>query len=331
LLEQITEQLRVDAAVFLLLDDQRQQMDFAAGLGFRTRALRFTRLRPGEGLAGRAAMERKIIQQDLTSGPRSLGYAPAFGLEDFKSYFAAPLIAQGQVKGVLEVFHRSPLNPNEEWLNFLEALAGQAAIAIESTTLFEDLQRINIELYQAYDSTIEGWSHALDLRDQETEGHTQRVTKLTLALALAMGLEEHELVQIRRGSLLHDIGKMGVPDQILRKPGELTAEEWEIMRKHPTYAHELLSPIAYLRPALDIPYCHHEKWDGTGYPRGLLGEQIPLAARIFAVVDVYDALTSDRPYRKAWSIERTREHIRNQSGSHFDPRVVEIFLEMTGG
>jgi putative nucleotidyltransferase with HDIG domain len=220
------------------------------------------------------------------------------------------------------------LEPDEEWLNFLEALAGQAAIAIESTTLFENLRNANEELSQAYDSTIEGWSHALDLRDKETEGHTLRVTKMTLKLAKAMGLSEAELLHIRRGALLHDIGKMGVPDPILLKAGALTDEEWIVMRKHPTYAFELLSPIAYLRPALDIPYCHHEWWDGNGYPRRLKGEEIPFAARLFTVVDVWDALCSDRPYRKGWPPDKVVAHLRAEAGTHFDPQVVEAFLKV---
>jgi putative nucleotidyltransferase with HDIG domain len=169
---------------------------------------------------------------------------------------------------------------------------------------------------------------ALDLRDKETEGHTQRVTELTLKLARAAGMTEEELVHVRRGALLHDIGKMGVPDHILLKPGKLTDEEWVEMRKHPVFAYELLSPIAYLRPALDIPYCHHEKWDGTGYPRGLKGEQIPLAARLFAVADVWDALRSDRPYRQSWPKEKVIEHIKSLSGTHLDPKSVELFLSM---
>ena len=152
---------------------------------------------------------------------------------------------------------------------FWKRFAGQAAIAIDNAQLFENLQHSNAELVLAYDTTIEGWSHALDLRDKETEGHTQRVTEMTLRLAKAMGIDEAELVHIRRGALLHDIGKMGVPDNILLKPGELTEEEWGSCTQHPQLAYDLLSPIAYLRPALDIPYCHHEKWDGTGYPRGL--------------------------------------------------------------
>jgi putative nucleotidyltransferase with HDIG domain len=209
---------------------------------------------------------------------------------------------------------------------FLEILAGQIAIAVDNATLFKDLQRSNSELMLAYEATLEGWSAALDLRDRETEGHTQRVTLMTIELAEAMGIRPDDLIHIRRGALLHDIGKMGVPDHILLKPDKLNDEEWEHMRMHAVYAYNLLSNISYLRDALDIPYCHHEKWNGTGYPRGLKGEEIPLAARIFAVADVYDALTSDRPYRSGWSRERALDYIREQSGHYFDPKVVDAFL-----
>ena len=187
--------------------------------------------------------------------------------------------------------------------------------------------RFNLELARAYDSTLEGWARALDLRDNETEGHTHRVAQLTVRLAHAMGLRDADLVHIRRGALLHDMGKLAIPDSIMLKPSALTDEQAEIMRRHPDYAHELLSPIGYLRPALDIPYCHHEKWDGTGYPRGLKGEEIPLAARIFAVVDVWDALRSDRPYRAAWTEERAKAYIQEQADIHFDPKVVTAFLK----
>lgn len=190
-----------------------------------------------------------------------------------------------------------------------------------------DLQARNQDLQASYETTLEGWSHALDLRDKETEGHTLRVTELTLRIARAMGFSAEQLVHVRRGALLHDIGKMGVPDQILHKPGPLTEEEWRSMKRHPELAYELLSPIQYLAPALDIPHYHHEKWDGTGYPDGLKGEEIPLAARIFAVVDVYDALTSDRPYRASWSKEQALAYIRSEAGRHFDPAVVDIFLK----
>jgi len=230
--------------------------------------------------------------------------------------------------GVLEVFHRTALDPDIEWLSFMETLAGQVAIAINNATLYKNLQQSNVELSLAYDATIEGWSRALDLRDRETEGHTLRVTELTKQMAKEVGMGEKELVHIQRGALLHDIGKMGVPDRILLKPDMLTDEEWKIMHKHPIFAYEMLSPIGFLLPALDIPYCHHEKWDGTGYPRKLKGDEIPLVARIFAVVDVWDALTSNRPYRPAWTKEQALEHIQEQSGKHFDPHVVEVFLRL---
>jgi PAS domain S-box-containing protein len=329
LLEQVMTQLAVDAADILLLKAPTLTLEFAAGRGFRTTALQHTRLRVGEGYAGRAALERCTVRVgDIMKGGGAISRAAHLENESFIAYFGTPLIAKGEVKGVLEVFHRGPLDPDDEWLAFLETLAGQAAIAIDSLELFEGLQRSNLNLALAYDVTLEGWSKALDLRDKETEGHSGRVTELTLRVARAMGMGDEELAHVRRGALLHDVGKLGIPDSILLKPGALTEEEWAVMRKHPTYTWEWLSPIDYLRPALDIPYCHHEKWDGSGYPRGLKGKAIPLAARIFAIVDVWDALRSDRPYRPAWPEEKVLDHLRSQAGIHFDPQVVEVFLRV---
>jgi len=191
-----------------------------------------------------------------------------------------------------------------------------------------ELETAHSELLMAYDETIEGWSRAMDLRDKETEGHTRRVTVLTLELSRFFDIEKDDLVHIRRGALLHDIGKLGVPDSILLKPTPLNSEEWQIMRQHPQMAYDMLYQIRYLRPALDIPYCHHEKWDGTGYPRGLAGEKIPLTARIFSVIDVWDALTSDRPYRARWSQEASLQYLLEQSGVHFDPQVVTAFFKL---
>lgn len=193
-----------------------------------------------------------------------------------------------------------------------------------------NLQKAHTQLLDAYEATIVGWSHAMDLRDHETEGHSQRVMELTVKLAQSYGLDEEAIHHIKRGALLHDMGKIGIPDAILHKPDKLTEEEWKVMKTHPQLAHEMLYPIEYLRPALDIPYCHHEKWDGTGYPRQLKNTEIPLAARIFAVVDVWDAVTSDRPYRPAWNKDQALSYIREQSGKHFDPQVVETFLKFIG-
>ena len=327
---ELTSQVGVDAAAVLLLDSRTLMLEYAAGSGFRTKAVDKSRMRLGEGFAGRAAMEREIVS---IKDPGALNAASNHAFhhlpsESFVAYYGVPLIVKGQVKGVLELFQRTPLPARPEWLDFLKTLAHQAAIAIDNVELFDRLQRSNLDLGLAYDATIEGWSRAMDLRDRDTEGHTMRVAEITERLARALGLSEAEIVNVRRGALLHDIGKMGVPDTILHKPGKLTDEDWAIMRKHPQYAYEMLLPIAYLRSALDIPYCHHEKWDGTGYPRGLKGDQIPLPARIFAVVDVWDALTSDRPYRPAWPVDRALAYIREQAGRHFDPRIVETFFRL---
>jgi len=190
------------------------------------------------------------------------------------------------------------------------------------------LQEAHSQLLGAYEATIEGWSRAMDLRDRETEGHSQRVAGLTVQMAMAMGMNPQELVHVRRGALLHDMGKLGVHDSILLKPDKLTDEEWILMRQHPQLAYNMLHPIEYLHPALDIPYCHHEKWDGSGYPRGLKGDEIPLAARLFAIVDVWDALTSDRPYRGAWTNENALAYIKEQSGKHFEPQIVDLFFSV---
>jgi PAS domain S-box-containing protein len=322
---QTQEQLQVDAASVLLFNQDAQLLEFAAGRGFKSSTIRKSHLPLGEGHAGRAITERRVVQvPDLNEKPLQR----LMPEEGFVSYFGVPLIAKGKVKGVLEVFHRSFLQPYPEWLDFLETLAGQAAIAVDNASLLENLQQSNLDLAMAYDATIEGWSHALDLRDRETEGHTKRVTEMTIELAYAMNINSDQMTHIKRGGLLHDIGKMGVPDKILLKEGPLTAAEWKVMRQHPQLALEMLSPIAYLRQALDIPYCHHERWDGTGYPRGLKAEQIPLAARVFAVADVWDALTSNRPYRQSWSEEKTLQHIRARKGTHFDPQVVEVFVKI---
>jgi PAS domain S-box-containing protein/putative nucleotidyltransferase with HDIG domain len=328
LLTHIIVQAGVDAADILLFNPTSRTLEYVAGRGFNTKAIEHAHQPLGEGYAGRAALERSIVHiPDLAKEHDNFLRGILLAGEGFVSYYGVPLIAKGQVMGVLEVFQRIQLVHDNEWLDFLKALAAQAAIAIENVTLFDNLQRSNTELFQAYDATIEGWSRALELRDNETEGHTQRAADLTVKLARLFGLSDAELVQVRWGALLHDIGKMGIPDKILFKRGTLTEAEWVVMKKHTIFAHEMLSPIRYLRLALDIPCAHHEKWDGTGYPFGLKGEQIPLVARIFAVVDVWDALRSDRLYHASWSVEKVREHLRSLAGTHFDPHVVNVCLD----
>jgi GAF domain-containing protein len=327
ILDRVTTELGVDAADVLLFNPYTQLLEVAQSRGFLGR-VPAKRLHVGEGFAGRAVLERRSVTVvDLPAGADIWKNRRLDG-EGFRSHFCAPLIAKGMVKGVLELFNRQRLDPDPDWLEFFEALAGQAAIAIDSAEMFERLNRANAELLAAYDQTLDGWVRALDLRDHETEGHTERVTEMSVVLAQAMDTTGEELVNVQRGARLHDIGKMAVPDGILLKPGQLSDDEREVMARHPVFAKEMLSGIPFLRPALDIPYCHHEHWDGSGYPRHLRGEEIPTAARIFTIIDVWDALSYDRPYRKAWPRQQVIDYVRDQSGSLFDPRMVEAFLDV---
>jgi len=330
LLDQVVAQLEVDAADVFMNDPQTQMLEFANGRGFnKQNNFEQMQLNIGEGLAGRVARERSLVSIPyLPLQKQLLVRSSLVEDEKFVSYYGIPLIVKGKIKGFLEVFNRRPLPEEVEWLDFYKTLATQAAIALDNAELFNNIRHSNMKLERAYHATLEGWVRALDLRDKETEGHAKRVTMSTLKLAKVMGIDEEELIHISRGALLHDIGKLGVPDYILNKPGPLSEEEWVLMRKHPTYAKEMLSQIEFLRPALDIPFCHHERWDGTGYPRGLVGTQIPLAARIFSVIDVWDALSSDRAYRKAWPQEKVEEYIQNQAGKLFDPQVVQAWVEV---
>lgn len=281
-------------------------------------------------------MGNKLLKQVLDTG-QSLILEDAINDERFqkwnpvpiRGWMGIPMIARGRVIGFITLDSLTPGSFTPGAAELAQSFAHQASVAIENARLFESLKKTNLDLSLAYDTTLEGWGKALELRDKETQGHTLRVTNLTLKLARLMGCTSEQLVQIRRGALVHDIGKMGVPDHILHKNGPLTKKEWEEMRKHPQHAFDLLYPIEYLRPALDIAYCHHEWWDGSGYPRGLRETQIPLAARIFAVVDVWDALLYERPYRKnGWPKKKIIKYLQEQAGIHFDPDVVNIFVQM---
>jgi HD-GYP domain-containing protein (c-di-GMP phosphodiesterase class II) len=329
LLDQVMVLIHADAATVLLLNPRTNLLESAAGKGFRSNILQHARLKLGEEYAGRVALERNLIHvPDIRMGQTEFARSPLFRQENFVTYWAVPLMAKGRVLGVLEMFHRSPFTPDADLRSFLVTAAGQAAIAVDSAKMFSELQRSNLELSLAYDAAIEGLSRALDLRDKETQEHTSRVAGITVNLATRLGVEQSDLVHIRRGAVLHDIGKLGIPDQILFKPGPLAPEEWEIMRRHPDIAVEFLAPVSYLGPALEIPHWHHEKWDGTGYPDGLGGEDIPFAARVFALADVYDALLSRRPFRSAWSREAAVQYIKSESGKHFDPKILPEFLDL---
>ncbi|HTX79420.1 MAG TPA: HD domain-containing phosphohydrolase [Longilinea sp.] len=328
LLKHVVSKLDVSAASVLLFNPEAKRLDFAAGQNLKPMPRVGASVMLKSDYASQAVQTGHVItashQPEILQG---FDRSWTRSLEGFQHYEAIPLIAKGQPKGVLELFYHSAPMVDAEWLDFLSSISTQVAITIDNAELFERLHISNQDLMLAYDATIEGWSHAMELRDREMEGHAERVAEITLLLAKKVGIAQEQLVHIRRGALLHDIGKMAISDNVLYKVGSFTPHEWEIMRRHPEYAYQLLYPIVYLRPAIDIPYCHHERWDGKGYPRGLKGEAIPLAARIFTIVDVWDALRSDRPYRKGWSAEKVSEYIRLGSGTMFDPSIVKVFLE----
>jgi PAS domain S-box-containing protein len=322
-------ELGADAADILLLNPYSSTLNYSRGAGFHSNFVEHTHLTLGESLAGKAASERHRVsvlelQSEHDLSFRSLLLAD----EGFTAYHAEPLVAKGELIGVLEVFLRSPHHPEDEWYDFLEILAGQAAIAIDNKKLFENLKRTNVELEQAYDSTIETIANIWGKKYGETKDHSRRVVDLTENLAREVGVALEDIKHYRRGAFLHDIGKIQIPDEILFKQGSLTADEWKVMKLHPQYAYQALKDIHYLRPALDIPYYHHEKWDGSGYPNGLSRESIPLAARIFAICDVWDALGEDRPYRKGWDVGQRIEYMRVQSGIHFDPWILDCFFKI---
>lgn len=288
-----------------------------------------------------AMISRTVAQRVAQSGIAVLtsnaSEDPAFSskhsvlTQSLRSILCVPLIIKEKVIGVIYVDSRIHAGLfTEEDLHLLTSFADQAALALDNANLVEGLRQSNQNLEAAYETTLEGWAMALEMRDNETQGHTIRVTELTVHLATYMGISSEELKQIQRGATLHDIGKMGIPDSILLKPDFLTEEERKTMQNHPNYAREMLEQIPFLRPALDIPLYHHERWNGTGYPEGLQGEDIPLPARIFAVVDVWDACVSDRPYREAMPGKVVLAMIQEESGKHFDPAIVKNFTALIG-
>lgn len=321
---QIQMQLSASGVIILIYDAKEDDFTHGFGIGLKQPGSEFI---VGNDYARRVLSQKSPVQIDDIFGDFGIKHRELMD-ENAQSFYGIRIDLNTKTLGVLEIFHPDTLEVDEDWLNYVSTLAGQLAIAVETNRLDEGLVNANQVLVQAYEETIEGWARALDLRDHETEGHSRRVTDASVKLARIMGLSDEAVVSIRRGALLHDIGKVGVPDSILLKPGKLTDEEWVVMKKHPQYSYELLSPISFLQSSLDIPYYHHEKWDGSGYPEGLSGQDIPLAARIFAVIDVWDALRSDRPYRKGWTMEAIEDYILSQSGKHFDPKVVEAFIKL---
>lgn len=329
LVAQLSTHLQADAVSVLLLNPHLQMLEYAAGRGFRGQAIRRVSLLLGEDQAGAAALERRVVSAADVSSPQVvLRHPERIAGENFESMFAIPLIAKGQVRGVIEIYFRRPVESDPEWTHFLEILARQAAVAVEDARLFNEMQRSYTELTVAYDAAIEGWSKIIQLRQRESEDMLRRLIDLTVNLARRMGITQEQMANVYRGVLLHDIGKLAVPESILHKSGELTNEEWDLVHRHPVYAYDLLKNIPYLRASVSIPYCHQENWDGSGYPRGLQGEEIPLEARIFAVVNAWLKLQYDRPYARATSAEFATVYIKKQAGQEFDPQVVETFCKL---
>lgn len=318
--------LNVDA-IGILLSMASSHLKYISSRGIKTHELDNLILEIGSGISGVAALEKKpIIIQDISKYDEYRGFLDILIKEGFVSFLAYPLITKGELVGVIEIYNESGLDPSPDWWAFLESLAGQSAIAIHNAKLFEKEKKAQSELFVAYEETLEGWAKALELRDSDTQGHTLGVTNLTLDLAQYFNFSDEKLTSIRRGAILHDIGMLSIPDSILHKPGKLNEDEWKIMRRHPQIAKDLLQPIEYLKEAMIIPYFHHEKWDGNGYPQGIKGKLIPVEARIFSIVDVWNALNSDRSYRKAWPREKCVDYMREQSGTHFDPEILNVFM-----
>ena len=316
------EMLDCEAGSILLCNKEEDCLMFSASTSADSKTLAQIHIPLTDSLAGTIYSKNiPLVVNNVNQDIRHNASVAAQIHFQTRSLLGVPMRIQERVIGVLEALNKKDGTFTEEDVKILTAIASQAAVAIENAQLMEALQ-------ESYESTLEGWAAALDLRDKETEGHSQRVTVLSVHLAQEMGMSKDELMYLRQGALLHDIGKMGVPDNILHKNGPLTEPEKAIMRQHPVNAYKMLYPITHLRPALDIPYCHHEKWDGSGYPCGLKGEEIPLAARIFTVIDVWDALRSNRPYRKAWSVKKTVTYLQKQAGISFDPHIVNRFVEM---
>jgi len=329
LVDQVVRELEVDAVDILYYHPKLNTLKLIAETGFNQKILQDIDLEIGEGYAGLAAKTGTMVQvPDLAEEHILCSRALEFASEKFVSYFAVPLNAKGKLVGVLEIFRRSPLDPDPQRLELFEMVAGLAAICIDHQNLQKDLERSRAEIVRGFDAIIEGWALALELRGIESPGHADRVVDLSSRLGQELGLDDDSLTELRRGALLHDIGKMGIPDQVLHKGKELTKEERKMIGRHPVDAFNLLGQIDALQSARDIPLYHHERWNGEGYPDGLKGDKIPFQARIFAIVDVWDALLTDRPYRDAWPRDKAVAHIREQSGKHFDPVVVEKFLEI---
>ena len=319
-------------AAALLVRNKGAGFECLAERGFYTQLIRHSCQQSKQGLFAKAARTQKISWLNYSAlDLQDTDISKMMDVEGFTSFLAVPVLAANQTLGILEFFGHKPISIEADQKKYLKIISGQLAQVILRREEMQARNEAIIEMENACYEMMSAWVQAVEIRDQYTADHTQRTTDLTLQIAVRMGIPDEMLIHVTRGALLHDIGKLAIPDNILQKPGALTEKEWKLMRRHPLFAYQILEPVKYLRPAIDIPYCHHERWDGSGYPRGLRAENIPLPARIFSVVDVWDALTSDRPYRKAWTEEDTLSYIEDKAGEEFDPDVVNEFLEIMLG
>ncbi len=329
MVDQVVTELGVDAVNILYLHPGLKSLRSISKKGFRQKVFRDSGQEIGEGLAGRAALSKNIVHvRNLANSTENINRSLEFSTEKFVTYFGVPLLVKDRLVGVLEIFNRKAIDPETYWVDLLKLIAGLVAVAIDLQNLTNDLERSRKKIAVAFDGVIMGWATALELRGIEAEGHAIRTQDLASRLAEKIGISGSALEDIRQGSLLHDIGKMGIPDEVLLKGSILNAEEMKLVGRHPVDAFELLESVDVLKGALDIPLYHHERWDGEGYPYGIEGEEIPLSARVFAVVDVWDAMQTDRPYRKAFSRTEALGHLEGQAGKHFDPVVLKAFIEM---
>jgi len=323
--DQLQSQLAVDAASIHIFDPQSSKLRISSGF-FQGTMVRCKKSDIHSDRLNLLVNDKKVetVLEDIS---RKVIWKK---LEDqgMKILYRCPILVASELKGIMEIAYCKPVTLDTDWMSYFDALVTQTSVGIEKVELFDKLQTRNRDLQEAYVSAIKGWAKALELRDEETKGHSDRVVEMAVKMAVEYGYKGEDLENFRNGAFLHDIGKMGVPDGILLKPGTLTEEEWVLMRKHPVFAYQLLKEIPFLKNAYEIPYYHHERWNGSGYPHGLKGEDIPLSARIFAVVDVWDALSNDRPYRKAWKPEEVKKYIEDNKEIQFDPQIVETFFKL---
>jgi HD-GYP domain-containing protein (c-di-GMP phosphodiesterase class II) len=329
ILKILADVLAADAITLIGFFPPSRRFEVIATHGLKTPDLAKLRLFLESGLAGKSLDRHQLVWiEDLQSAHSD--FRPIYRLDEdgYRGYLALPLIGHNDPTGMIEVFWRQPQPSQRSHQEFLERIAEQTAFAIQRAGILKDLRHRNEELQTKYDAMIEGLSRALEIRDIETEGHTRRVSQFAMRLVEHMHIPPDTWDSIRQGALLHDIGKLGIPDAILLKPGSLTPQERKVMQQHVMYGYNILAPIISARHTLDITLYHHEHWDGKGYPYGLKAEQIPLVARLFTIIDVYDALKSDRPYRSAWSHSQVLQYLREQAGREFDPNLVKLFLEI---